>query len=205
MPSANGRRSLTFEADGARGRWAGRERAARQRRLLPGLPAQQPEDDGFGWPRSDGLKWPHFGGTDTFVRQPLASPLTKSAGEIGVFSRLYVWDDTLLTWRVCREGGWVYNSVASDSLARTFNWGTAPCGVKFYTAVGWAAHWNTSTSSWVVSPAVDPGDEGGQNLGLAVGGKLWNLNRSASLLSLASEPPDLPAGIAMPPVRSVRP
>jgi hypothetical protein len=146
-----------------------------------------------------------YSGTDTFVRQPLTSGLSRPAGEIAVFSRLLVWNDSLTSWTVCRQGGWIYSSATSDFLARTFNWGPAPCGVKFYTAIGWAAHWNSYTSRWVVSPAIDPGDEGGQNLGLAVDGKVWNGKRPAPVLSSSFQLADPLGVVFMPPVPSVQP
>jgi hypothetical protein len=123
--------------------------------------------------RVEWVKGVLYTGTDTFIRQPSTSPLTMPSGWIGVYSKLYVHDGT--KWTSCRDSGWNYSSVASPHLVHTFNWGTAPCGAQWYTSLSWAAHWNSSSSSWMVSQQIDPTQPGGHYTGAtAVNGRVFD-------------------------------
>lgn len=89
-------------------------------------------------------------GVDTYTRQPVTSPLTEPAGDIGVFSYLDAWNGA--QWSLCETSGWAYSAAAQSFYAKTFNWGLGPCGYVWYANVGFVAHWDAATSSWQVSP-----------------------------------------------------
>lgn len=90
-------------------------------------------------------------GSDTYVRSPYWSPLYRSAGQIAVFSRLWNW--TGYSWNICRDSGWSFTTIFSESRVPTFNWGSSPCGAGYYGNEAFGAHlrdgsWRVSGPAW---------------------------------------------------------
>jgi hypothetical protein len=122
-------------------------------------------------PRIEWLKSVLYTGSDAFTRKPATSAYFRPAGWAGVFSRLWVWDSATSTWSICRESAWVHNTAKSDRLVPTFNWGTAPCGARWYMTHGFVDYWNGS--KWIYSPQLST--FGGTSLGSnAANGTVWD-------------------------------
>jgi hypothetical protein len=127
-------------------------------------------------PRLEWINYKLYSGADTFLRRPLNRPLVAAnANSVGVFSRVMVWNAATATWSICKESGWVHNSMAgSDTLAPTFSWGNTPCGTAWYAAIAWVEHWTTS-GTWAVSPSVASDGPGWRAAGANTGaGHIWD-------------------------------
>ena len=112
--------------------------------------------------RLEWINYTLYSGADTFTRKPLTSPFTVPAGDLQVYSQVFSWDGT--SWVICKESGWLPTTAAGSSFTPTLNWGTAPCGSRWYVAHGYAAYWNGM--QWEMTPQpVQTDGPGATNLG----------------------------------------
>lgn len=119
--------------------------------------------------RNEWINWIYYAGSDVFFRQPVTQPLTLPSGQVGFYQEFWVWNGT--AWSECRDsGGWITGSGTGDGMVDTLNWGNAACGAGWYDAITWVEAWDAATSTWDVSPAVDPVN-GGQNAGSTTTGQ----------------------------------
>jgi hypothetical protein len=114
-----------------------------------------------------------YSGTDVFLRKPLGTPYLLPANKIGIKTRVDSWDGT--SWTMCRESPWVGTSSTANATAmvKTWDWGTAPCGARWYVSHSWAEHYNGS--AWEADP-LSVVSQGGTTLGgvNASNGMVWD-------------------------------
>jgi hypothetical protein len=161
---------------------------ARDWRWVPQPPTTTP-DDGVGykremWTASDSvvhvlvtrIEWINhvlYSGTDLFLRKPLGTPHLMPANHIGIKTRVTSWDGA--QWVMCRESQWEMPSSTTNASAvvKTWTWGTAPCGARWYISHSWGEHYNGT--AWEAK-LTSTYSQGGTSLGgaNASNGMVWD-------------------------------
>jgi hypothetical protein len=113
--------------------------------------------------RNEWINWIYYGGSDVFFRDPVNKPLELEAGKVGFYQELWTWNGS--AWSECKHTeGWTGASGPGVGMVDTLNYGNAACGAAWYDAITWIEVWNAATSTWDMSPQVDP-VEGGHTEG----------------------------------------
>jgi hypothetical protein len=153
------------------------------------LPPNQTPDDALGykretWTASDAVvhivqtrvEWINhvlYSGTDLSLRKPLGTPYAIPGNKMGIKTRVHSWDGT--QWTMCRESPWIGTSSTANAteMVHTWNWGTAPCGARWYDSHSWGEHLNGSTWEANLNSVTSQGGTalGGAN---ASNGMVWD-------------------------------
>lgn len=140
--------------------------------------------DGRTYRTTSRIEWINnvlYAGSDLYVRKPITSPLVLAANRFGVRTQVYSYDGT--AWVLCKDSGWANNTVRTDRISKTRNWGTAPCGWRWYAAVDFVEYYNTNQNKWIVlngGRIISDTSSGGVSLGAARNGQVWDAAPSVS-------------------------
>lgn len=110
---------------------------------------------------------------------------TQPPGELAVRSQLMKWNGQ--SWQVCRDTGYIYNSVTTYGLGVIGHWIDRPCGNAYY-------------ENWTSSFAWDNGNAQWKGGTIFSGFFLWNSGSSPSSVPTAPPPDNADRASSAPPV-----